>query len=60
MEKIILKRTPLEKKNKRSAVVIQPETYIKVYELAHNINMPIEKLVDLLLTKALDAVEVED
>jgi len=50
----------LEKKNKRSAVVIQPTTYMKVYELAHEVNMPIEGLVDLLLTKALEAVEVTD
>lgn len=60
MEKIVLQRKPLEKKNKRSAVVIQPTTYMKVYELAHEVNMPIEGLVDLLLTKALEAVEVTD
>ena len=60
MDKIKLKRVPLEKKNKRSSVVIKPETYMRVYELAHEVNMPIEGLVDLLLTKALENVEVTD
>lgn len=60
MDKIILKRTQTNKKPKRSAVVVSPQTYIRVYELANEVNMTMEALVDKLLTEALDAVEIAD
>lgn len=60
MEKITLKRKPHDRKPKRASVVVSPETYIRVYELANTVNMTVEKLVDLLLTEALNAVEIED
>lgn len=60
MEKIILKRVPVDKKPKRSSVVVSPETYVRVYELAHDLNMSMEALVDKLLTEALAAVEISD
>lgn len=60
MDKIVLKRTASNKKPKRTSVVVSPNTYIRVYELAHDVNMTMEALVDKLLTEALDAVEIEE
>lgn len=59
MKEIVIQKSQAnEKKPKRSAVVVSPNTYIRVFELAHEIGIPIEKLVDKLLTEALDAVKV--
>ena len=60
MEKIVLKRQSSDKKPKRSSVVVKPETYIKVYALAQELNMTVETLVDTLLREALNAVEIEE
>lgn len=60
MEKIVLKRQNSNKKPRRSAVIVKPETYIKVYALAQEVNMPVESVVDTLLQEALNAVEVEE
>lgn len=60
MEKIILKRNPVTKRAKRSSVVVSPNTYVRIYELANEVNMTVESLVDKLLTEALDAVEIDD
>ncbi len=60
MQEIIIKRCKAERKPKRSSVVVSPETYIRVYTLAQDVGMPMEKLVDLLLREALDQVKVED
>ena len=58
MEKIVLKKVKEERKPKRTSVVIKPETYVKIYELAHEVNITVESLVDLLLNEALNSVEV--
>ena len=60
MEKIILKKVKEERKPKRASVVIKPDTYVKIYELAHEVNMTVESLVDLLLNEALNSVEVTE
>lgn len=60
MEKIILKRKPQEAPKKRSSVVVKPETYMQVYQLAHECGMTVENLVDTLLQEALKSVEIED
>lgn len=60
MEKIVLKRTAQNKKPRRAAVVVSPETYIRIYEMANNVNMTVEALVDRLLIEAMAAVEIED
>ena len=44
----------------RTSVVIKPETYVKIYELAHEVNITVESLVDLLLNEALNSVEVTE
>lgn len=59
MEKIILKRNPVTKRAKRSSVVVSPNTYVRIYELANEVNMTVESLVDKLLTEALNAVEID-
>lgn len=53
MEKIILKRNPEEKKPRRAAVTIKAETYQIIRTLSFDLNMPIETLVEILLTEAL-------
>lgn len=60
MEKIILKKVKQEAPKKRSSVVVKPETYMKVYTLAHECGMTIENLVDLLLQEAIKAVEIKE
>lgn len=60
MEKIVLKRNERNKKPRRAAVVVSPETYIRIYELTNNVNMTMEALVDRLLIEAMPAVEIED
>ena len=60
MEKIILKKVKTEPPKKRSSVVVKPETYMEIYKLAHECGMTIESLVDMLLTEALKAVELEE
>ena len=60
MEKIILKKVKEERKTKRTSVVIKPETYVKIYELAHEVNITVESLVDLLLNEALNSLEVTE
>ena len=60
MDKIVLKKVKEERKPKRTSVVVKPDTYVKVYELAHEVNMTVESLVDLLLNKALENVVIED
>ena len=60
MEKIVLKRQSIDIKPRRSSVVVKPETYVKVYTLARELNMPMETLVDTLLREALNAVEIEE
>ena len=60
MDKIVLKKVKKEAPRKRSTVVVQPETYMKIYQLAHECGMTIEGLVDMLLNEALKNVEVED
>ena len=60
MEKIVLKKVKEERKPKRASVVIKPETYVKIYELAHEVNITVESLVDLLLNEALNSVEVTE
>ena len=60
MEKIVLKKVKEERKTKRTSVVIKPETYVKIYELAHEVNITVESLVDLLLNEALNSVEVTE
>ena len=60
MEKIVLKKVKEERKPKRTSVVIKQETYVKIYELAHEVNITVESLVDLLLNEALNSVEVTE
>ena len=60
MEKIVLKKVKEERKPKRTSVVIKPKTYVKIYELAHEVNITVESLVDLLLNEALNSVEVTE
>lgn len=60
MDKIVLKKVKEERKPKRTSVVVKPDTYVKVYKLAHEVNMSVESLVDLLLNKALENVVIED
>lgn len=60
MEKIVLKKVKEKRKPKRTSVVIKPETYVKIYELAHEVNITVESLVDLLLNEALNSVEVTE
>ena len=60
MDKIILKRVAPTTKRKRSSVVVSPDTYVRVYQLAQEVNMSVESLVDKLLTEALNSVEVVD
>ena len=60
MEKIVLKKVKEERKPKRTSVAIKPETYVKIYELAHEVNITVESLVDLLLNEALNSVEVTE
>ena len=59
MEKIIIKKQEPTRKAKRTSVVVKPETYVKIYELAHEVNQPVETIVDLLLTEALKNVEIQ-
>ncbi len=60
MDQIVLKRSETRRKPKRASVVIKPETYVRVYDLAHDIGMTVETLVDTLLKAALDSVVVTD
>lgn len=60
MDQIILKREEKARKPKRTAVVVSPETYIRVFALAHETGITVERLVDTLLTEALKHVKVED
>lgn len=60
MEKIIIKKQAQKGRMKRTSVVVKPETYVKVYELAHEVNQPVETIVDLLLTEALKHVEIQN
>ena len=60
MEKNSIKKVKEERKPKRTSVVIKPETYVKIYELAHEVNITVESLVDLLLNEALNSVEVTE
>lgn len=58
MGEIILKSKAGRRKPKRSSVVVSPETYIAVYNLAHEIDWTIEELVDTLLKEALPQVKI--
>lgn len=60
MNKIILKKIEQKAPKKRSSVVIKPETYMQIYQLAHECGMTIENLVDTLLKEALKIVEIEE
>lgn len=60
MTEIIIKKEKRTTKAKRSSVVVSPETYIKVYTLAQETGLSVEKLVDVLLTEAMKIVKVVD
>ena len=57
---IVIKKQNKERRAKRASVVVQPQTYIKVYETAQLAGMSVEKLVDILLTDALQRVKIEE
>ena len=60
MEKIVIQKDNTKKRPKRTSVVVSPETYVKVYELAHETGWTVEAVVELLLSEALKCVEVQD
>lgn len=57
---IVIKKQDKERRPKRASVVVQPQTYIKVYETAQLAGISVEKLVDILLTDALQRVKIEE
>ena len=59
MGEIVLKKTS-KATRRRAAVSVPAETYMKVYTLAHEVGMPIERLVETLLEEALKQVRVEE
>ena len=59
MYKIVLKRVEQKPRKRITAVVVKPETYEKIDRICMETGMTIESLVDLLLTKALEDVELE-
>ena len=60
MSEIVLKRETKNRKPKRTSVIVSPDTYIAVYQLAHEVGITVEQLVDRLLTEALKEVRIED
>ena len=60
MAEIVIKRQAKERKPKRTSVIVSPQTYISVYELAQNTGITMESLVDRLLSEALKLVKIED
>ena len=60
MEQIVIHRRKNERKAKRTSVVVTPQTYIKIYELAQETGLTVEAIVDRLLMEALQYVKIED
>ena len=61
MEKIIIKKQPDNKKsNRRAAVSVKPETYMKICDLSFKANVPIETITQILLEEALKYVEIKE
>ena len=60
MGEIVLKKKANARKPKRTSVIVSPETYVRVYGLAHEVGITVEALVDRLLTEALSQVRIEE
>lgn len=59
MEKIILEKREPKGKSRRAAVTVKPETYRQISDLSFETNIPIETIVEMLLTEALKCVEIK-
>ena len=60
MEKIVIKKTETKIKTRRATVVVKPETYKRIYDIALETNQPIETITNILLEAALENVEISD
>ena len=61
MDKIIIAKQPSNRKsNRRATVVIKPDTYMKICDIAFRTNVPIETITQTLLEEALKYVEIEE
>lgn len=59
MEKIVIERQTKERKRRRAAVTVKPDTYKQISDLSFETNIPIETIVEMLLTEALKYVEIK-
>lgn len=60
MDKIIIKKQETKSKTRRATVVVKPETYKRIYDIAIETNQPVETITNILLEAALDNVEITD
>ena len=60
MEKIVIKKTETKAKARRATVVVKPEIYKRIYDIALETNQPIETITNILLEAALEDVEISD
>lgn len=60
MEKIVIKKTGTKIKARRATVVVKPEIYKRIYDIALETNQPIETITNILLEAALENVEISD
>lgn len=60
MDKIIIKKQTPKSKTRRAAVTVKPETYRKISDISFETNVPIESIVEVLLTEALKHIEIEE